>query len=507
MSENEQRQRGIIVTYHNVSELIRAMFSDDYSGHYEIGRLCLNNTIKEVSVHLEVSDQQYVFSAFVEFTKSFRKKIEDKDVVNWEKVRQFREVNTTGVNCGFILDDNGKQVMEVYMYADENEERKEGADADVNELCLKMGGGNTEGLAKADAKENGQIVEDKLRYFCAVLQDLLNGIYEKKFDDNALQGKVPNVEFKIGTDIDFYKSDEDVWDGRVIEQRQDKKEASKEEKRLSTGVFFADIGGNKRAKEEAMRIVRELQSQDKAKRWAKKPTTGVLFYGPSGVGKTYLVQAMAQESGMNFISATPADINEMWVGSSERNMQKLFDDARRLAPCILFIDEIELFFGQRAMQNEYSRLVTSVLLQNISGVNPDSMKGVVLVACTNSKELIDGPLIRSGRFQKIVHFEMPNLEERQEIFGIKVAATEKRAERPVFAPGIDWQEIAKISDGKTGADIDDIINMACERGFDSEFTDTPKDLITMEDLREAISKHLADRKTDEKVVGFNKKVS
>ncbi len=202
---------------------------------------------------------------------------------------------------------------------------------------------------------------------------------------------------------------------------------------------------------------------------------GLLMYGPPGCGKTFLAHAVAGELGAKFLTVGLSDLLDMYIGQSERNVHDFFQMARREAPCVIFLDELDAIGQRRSMtQNSGMRNVVVQLLEELDGVNSLN-EDVFVLAATNQPWDVDPALRRPGRFDRTLLVLPPDAPARKAIFQTHLHS------RPV--EGIDLDELAKASDGLTGADIAFVCRLAGQRALlDSAQSGTAR-MIGMDDLR------------------------
>jgi AAA+ superfamily predicted ATPase len=246
------------------------------------------------------------------------------------------------------------------------------------------------------------------------------------------------------------------------------------------GLTLADVAGMTEVKQRLeAAFLAPMRNPDLRRLYGKSLRGGLLLYGPPGCGKTFIARAVAGELGARFIAVSFADIIDMFVGQSERNIHELFEIARRNAPCVLFLDEVDAI-GQKRSQLRHTPMrsaVNQLLLEldDISGNN----EGVFLLAATNHPWDVDSALRRPGRFDRTLLVLPPDAAAREGVFRYHLK------DRPVA--GIDLAKLAKQTDGYSGADIAHICETAAERALmDSVRRGEPR-MIGTGDLEAAIT--------------------
>ncbi|GAA3643760.1 ATP-dependent zinc metalloprotease FtsH [Asaccharospora irregularis] len=215
---------------------------------------------------------------------------------------------------------------------------------------------------------------------------------------------------------------------------------------------FDDVAGLEEVKEELFEIVDFLKSPDKYKKMGAKIPKGVLFYGPPGTGKTLLASAVAGESNSSFFNVTGSEFVEKYVGVGAKRVRTLFEKARKEAPSIIFIDEIDAIGAKRHLEsnNEKDQTLNQLLVE-MDGFNKDS--NVIIIGATNRLDLLDEALLRPGRFDRHIRIGSPNYHTRYEI--LKVHTNNKPLDKSV-----DLQLLAKKTHGFNGAYLSNIANEA-----------------------------------------------
>ena len=243
-------------------------------------------------------------------------------------------------------------------------------------------------------------------------------------------------------------------------------------------VKFSDIAGAEEEKEETKEIVEFLKDPAKFRALGARIPKGVLLVGSPGTGKTLLAKAVAGESNVPFFSISGSDFVELYVGVGASRVRDLFETAKKNAPCIVFIDEIDAVGRQRGAGlgggNDEREQTLNQLLVEMDGF--DSNQGIIILAATNRADVLDPALLRPGRFDRQIYVNVPDVRGREGI--IKIHAKNKPIEE-----GVDFKDIARLTSGFTGADIENFLNEAAILAArDGRLT------ITMEDITEGINK-------------------
>ena len=224
----------------------------------------------------------------------------------------------------------------------------------------------------------------------------------------------------------------------------------------SKRVTFKDVAGLEEAKVEIMEIVDFLKKADKYKELGAKIPKGALLVGPPGTGKTLLAKAVAGEANVPFFSLAGSDFVEMFVGVGASRVRDLFRQAKEKAPCIVFIDEIDAVGRARGKAaamggNDERENTLNQLLTEMDGFGSNS--GVIILAATNRVDVLDKALLRAGRFDRQIHVDLPDLNERKEVFGVHL--------RPIKIDNtVDVELLARQTPGFSGADIANVCNEA-----------------------------------------------
>lgn len=248
-----------------------------------------------------------------------------------------------------------------------------------------------------------------------------------------------------------------------------------------TKVTFANVAGVDEAKEELIEIVNFLKNPKEYSRLGGRAPKGILLVGPPGTGKTLLARAVAGEAGVPFFSISGSEFVEMFVGVGAARVRDLFEQARQMAPAIIFIDELDALGRARGAGgfggHDEKEQTLNQLLAELDGFDPSS--GIVLLAATNRPEILDAALLRAGRFDRQVLVDRPDKKGRQQILGVHIG-------KITLANDVDTEQIAALTPGFTGADLANLINeaalLATRRGGQA---------VTMDDFNNAIERIVA----------------
>ncbi|RXJ86812.1 ATP-dependent zinc metalloprotease FtsH [Arcobacter sp. CECT 8985] len=248
-------------------------------------------------------------------------------------------------------------------------------------------------------------------------------------------------------------------------------------------VKFEDMAGNKEAKEEVQEVVDFLSNPDRYVKLGAQIPKGVLLVGPPGTGKTLLAKAVAGEADVQFLSVSGSAFIEMFVGVGASRVRDLFEQAKKVAPAIIFIDEIDAIGKSRASGgpmggNDEREQTLNQLLAEMDGFSTESAP-VIVLAATNRPEVLDPALLRPGRFDRQVLVDKPDFEGRVEILKVHIKGV-------TLGKGVDLEEIARMTAGLAGADLANIINEAALLAGRAS-----KDEVNSEDFKEAVERQIA----------------
>ncbi len=260
-------------------------------------------------------------------------------------------------------------------------------------------------------------------------------------------------------------------------------------------VTFADVAGLDEEKEELSEIVDFLKNPAKFVKLGARIPKGVLLVGPPGTGKTYLSKSVSGEAGVPFFSISGSDFVEMFVGVGASRVRDLFDQAKKNAPCIIFIDEIDAVGRRRGAGlgggNDEREQTLNQLLVEMDGFSGN--EGIIIIAATNRPDILDPALLRPGRFDRQVHVGLPDVKAREEILKIHVR-------KKPLADDVDLGIVAKRTPGFTPADLENAMNEAALLTARKNET-----VITMETIEEAITKVIAGPEKRSKVISESEK--
>lgn len=264
-----------------------------------------------------------------------------------------------------------------------------------------------------------------------------------------------------------------------------------------TKVTFADVAGADEVKEELEEVVEFLKYPKKFTELGAKIPKGVLLFGPPGTGKTLLARAVAGEAGVPFFSISGSDFVEMFVGVGASRVRDLFEQAKKNAPCIVFVDEIDAVGRQRGAglgggHDEREQTLNQLLVE-MDGFNVN--EGIIIIAATNRPDILDPALLRPGRFDRQITVDRPDVKGREEILKVHVRG------KPL-AENVDLAVLARGTPGFTGADLANLVNEAALLAARRS-----KKTITMTELEQSIERVIAGPEKKSRVISeFEKKI-
>lgn len=266
--------------------------------------------------------------------------------------------------------------------------------------------------------------------------------------------------------------------------------------KTSTNVTFKDVAGLAGAKEEVMEVVDFLKNPKKYTALGGKIPKGVLLVGPPGTGKTLLAKAVAGEANVPFFSMSGSDFVEMFVGVGASRVRDLFEEAKKKAPCIIFIDEIDAVGRARSRggmsnANDERENTLNQLLTEMDGFGTNN--GVIVMAATNRADILDKALLRAGRFDRQIYVELPDIDERKAIFEVHMKGLK-------LSNDIDKDFLSKQTPGFSGADIANVCNEAALVAARKD-----KKLIEKQDFLDAIDRIIGGLEKRSKVITTEEK--
>ena len=246
---------------------------------------------------------------------------------------------------------------------------------------------------------------------------------------------------------------------------------------------WEDIGGLDQAQERLKEGVElPLKNPDAFRRLGIRPAKGFLLYGPPGTGKTLLAKAVAREAEANFIATKSSDLLSKWYGESEQQIARLFARARQVAPCVIFIDELDSLVPARGGglgEPQVTERVVNTILAEMDGL--EELQSVVVIGATNRPNLVDPALLRPGRFDELIYVSVPETDGRRRILAIQTA-------KMPLADDVDLDDLARRTDRFTGADLEDLVRRA---GLVALRKSLSTNEVTMADFEEALTESRA----------------
>ena len=267
----------------------------------------------------------------------------------------------------------------------------------------------------------------------------------------------------------------------AFDQAANRESQSRDGKAVPGGVTWNDVILPARTKRELRQMQLLLENPSLSKDLGIEPPTGLLLYGPPGTGKTTIARVLAHESHCHFVATSPAEINSMWLGESEKQVKKLFDEARAKAPAIIFLDEIDALLPSRSGGvNQYSDKVVNQFLHEMDGLTKN--RRIFVIGATNRRDMLDPALLRGGRLSREIEIPLPDEPARRQLFALAAGAAK-------MADDVDLDEMARRTEGYSGANIKAVVNEAGLQALIrlSEAAPDVKRVLTREDFEESLT--------------------
>ena len=395
------------------------------------------------------------------------------------------------------------------------EPSKDVASISYSELIIQIKNNNVKSLSFTDSQVNGVYKDDTK--FTSYIPTLF--LFSGRFYDDYLADRIEAEEIEIiGEPVPatplwiqalptigmlvllgvlwfvFMKQSQGGGTGKAMSFGKSRAKMVKEDD-PNKKITFADVAGLDEEKEELSEIVDFLKNPAKFVRLGARIPKGVLLVGPPGTGKTYLSKSVSGEAGVPFFSISGSDFVEMFVGVGASRVRDLFDQAKKNAPCIIFIDEIDAVGRRRGAGlgggNDEREQTLNQLLVEMDGFSGN--EGIIIIAATNRPDILDPALMRPGRFDRQVHVGLPDVKAREEILKIHVR-------KKPLAEDVDLEIVAKRTPGFTPADLENAMNEAALLTARHNQT-----VITMDVIEEAITKVIAGPEKRSKVISENEK--
>lgn len=384
-----------------------------------------------------------------------------------------------------------------------------------SELILQIKNNNVKSLSFTESEVNG-VYKDNTNFKSYVPTVFLfsSSFYDKYLADKVESGEItiigepvpptplwiqalPTIGMLVLLGVLWYvfmKQSQSGGTGRAMSFGKSRAKMVKDDD-PNKKVTFNDVAGLDEEKEELSEIVDFLKNPAKFVRLGARIPKGVLLVGPPGTGKTYLSKSVSGEAGVPFFSISGSDFVEMFVGVGASRVRDLFDQAKKNAPCIVFIDEIDAVGRRRGAGlgggNDEREQTLNQLLVEMDGFSGN--EGIIIIAATNRPDILDPALLRPGRFDRQVHVGLPDVKAREEILKIHIR-------KKPLADDVDLEVVAKRTPGFTPADLENAMNEAALLTARHN-----KTLITMDIIEEAITKVIAGPEKKSKVISDNEK--
>jgi AAA+ superfamily predicted ATPase len=270
----------------------------------------------------------------------------------------------------------------------------------------------------------------------------------------SLDGAAADLELAGRLGIGSEDAQGEIIDGKVRAAWEEPTDRADTDVERPT-VAFKDVGGMDAVKDEIrLKIIHPLTHPELYRAYGKTIGGGILMFGPPGCGKTHLARATAGEVRAGFVAVGINDVLEMWIGQSERNLHEMFERARANKPCVLFFDEVDALGASRAdLRHSSGRQLINQFLAELDGLQSNN-EGVLILAATNAPWHLDSAFRRPGRFDRILFVPPPDLAARAAILRIQIEG------KP--SADVDFEHLAKKTDGFSGADLKAVVDVAVE---------------------------------------------
>lgn len=312
---------------------------------------------------------------------------------------------------------------------------------------------------KADrTKAEDLIIEERKKpiSFPKVSEDIVD------FDESIL--KVLKKSLQLDTENRFQSANEFIQalNGEIeiedVDTVQKVKSDDKDEKKIKTqkakGKGFDAIAGLDELKKEMKRsVIDVLQNPEKAEKYGAKLPNGMVLYGPPGCGKTFFAKHFAEEVGFNFMLATPSTLKSRYINATQENIAKMFEDAEKNAPTIIFIDEINELLPNR--DSDSHEMAKSAVNEMLAQMDRTGEKGIFIIGATNYPDMIDPAMLRSGRLEKKFYLPPPDFKLRKALFEMSLNTRKKALDF-----GIDYDRLSNLTENYVSSDIESIVNEA-----------------------------------------------
>ena len=280
------------------------------------------------------------------------------------------------------------------------------------------------------------------------------------YDDSAIlilkKALSPDPEYRFETASEFISALNGEIEVEDIDKVQNVKSDKKSEKKIKSkkvkGKGFDAIAGLDELKLEMKKsVIDVLQNPEKAEKYGAKLPNGMVLYGPPGCGKTFFAKHFAEEVGFNFLLVTPSNLKSRYVNATQENIAKMFEEAEKNAPTIIFIDEINELLPNRV--SEVHEMAKSAVNEMLAQMDRTGEKGIFIIGATNYPNMIDPAMLRSGRLEKKFYLPPPDFELRKALFEMSLNKRKK-----VLDFGIDYDTLSNLTENFVSSDIEAIVN-------------------------------------------------